>query len=78
MKRLVAITNGDLKYKDLDVDVTNAEDMMLLKTLDSTNVKTGTCPQCTYSPLEKKDGYKICKNCGATYKIFNNEVYLVK
>jgi uncharacterized protein YbaR (Trm112 family) len=78
MKRLIAITNGDLKYEDIDVDISKAEDMTMLKTLDSTNVKTGICPQCTYSPLEKKEGYLICKNCGAAYKIFDNQVYLVR
>jgi len=78
MKRLVAITNGDLEYMDISVDVTKGEDMILLKTLDSTNVKTGICPQCKYSPLDEQEGYKVCKNCGSAYKIFENDVYLVK
>ena len=37
----------------------------------------GTCPKCEYSPLEDQEGYKICKNCGTAYKIFNDETYVV-
>lgn len=78
MKRLVAITNGDLEYMDITVDPNKGEDLILLKTLDATQVKTNTCPECQYSPLDDREGYMVCKNCGSAYKIFDNEVYLVK
>lgn len=78
MKRLVAITNGELEYMDISVDTKEAEDMILLKALDATEVKTGTCPQCDYSPLDNQEGYLVCKNCGCAYKVFDNEVYIVK
>jgi len=78
MKRLIAITNGDLEYVNIEVSPNNGEDLIRLKRFDSADVKTNTCPQCDYSPLDNQEGYKVCKNCGAAYKIFNDIVYLVK
>lgn len=77
MKRLVAITNGDLEYVDIDVIPNQGEDLIELKSFDSTDVKTNTCPECKYSPLVNKEGFKVCKNCGSAYKVFDNKVYLV-
>lgn len=77
MKRLTAITNGDLEYTNVSVDVSRGEGLSLLKELDSAEVKTNTCPYCTYSPLENEEGLKVCKNCGSAYKIFNDNVYIV-
>lgn len=75
-KRLIkAITNGELADVNVDFNVNDAEHMIPLKSLDSADVKTDTCPECRYSPLSRKDGIKFCKSCGATFKIFNGEVF---
>ena len=71
MKRLVAITNGDLEYIDVEINPLDGEDMIPLKELDSSDVKNYRCPECKYSPLTDKEGYLVCKNCGTAYKIFD-------
>jgi hypothetical protein len=77
-KRLIkAITNGELEDIKIEVTPQDGENMEKLKSLDSAEVRTGTCPKCEYSPLEDQEGYKICKNCGTAYKIFNDETYVV-
>ena len=78
MKRLVAITNGDLKYIDVEINPLDGEDMIPLKELDSADVKNYRCPECEYSPLTDKEGYLVCKNCGTAYKIFDDVVYVVQ
>lgn len=78
MKRLIAITNGELADDEITLTPMDGEEMIKLKTLDATQVKTNTCPQCQYSPLENQEGYKVCKNCGMAYKIFNDEVFVIK
>ena len=78
MKRLVAITNGDLEYVNVEVNPNDGENLLPLKKLDSADVKNNRCPECKYSPLEEQEGYLICKNCGNAYKVFDNQVFLVK
>jgi len=78
MKRLIAITNGDLEYDNINVDISNPQDMILLKSLDGAEVRTNTCPMCKYSPLIIHEGYKICKNCGGVYKNFKENIYMIK
>jgi Zn finger protein HypA/HybF involved in hydrogenase expression len=76
-KRLIkmSITNGDLDDIQVELTPEDADNMIKLKKLDAADVRTGTCPECKYSPLSKKDGIIYCKNCGSAFKIMNNDAF---
>ena len=77
-RKLLAITNGALEDLQIDITPSKAEELIPLKTLDSAQVKSNKCPNCKYSPLDKMEGYHVCKNCGYAYKVFDNKVYIVE
>ena len=74
VKRL-AITNGELDDVEVTLTPNAVEETVELKQLDAANVRSSTCPQCKYSPLDKQDGLIFCKSCGSTYKVVDDAVY---
>lgn len=46
--------------------------------LDEADIKFNRCPFCKSSqPLERIDGFKICKTCSTRYKTFDGQSYVI-
>lgn len=79
MKRLVKKSSqlDDIKKNPIDIDTTNMSGMIGVNELDEADVRHDRCTICKDAPLRRKDGFKICTRCGATYKILDGDSYIV-
>jgi len=49
-----------------------------LNEFDEADIKLDRCPICKAEPLERSNGFKMCRSCGSLFKIFDGEAYLVQ
>ena len=78
MRRLKKLSTmpGELDYVEVELEHSDAEDMIELKELDAAQVKTELhCIECGYEPLKTQEGIIYCQKCGTSYKVFQNKVF---
>lgn len=78
MKRLIkkSTDNGSLTIKE-PVELELMDNMTQLNELSGADVRNDRCPLCKYNPLERDDGFKLCPNCGAIYKLIDGEAFTI-
>lgn len=85
MKRLIklneTIQDYTLRNKSsqsiIDKYINDNSVMRDLDELNTSDVKNNRCPKCSYEPLERVNGYKVCKSCESIYKLLNGEGYII-
>ena len=55
----------------------NNTNMVLLDQLNEADVRHDKCPNCAYESLVRKEGFKICPQCGMICKMLDGSGYVL-